>query len=273
MSAPGDRRKASDADRGIASSLAQLSEHDNSALSKRTRDEIADAITRLPDREKLVVALSYYEHLTLREIGEVLGVSARRVATIRKSAHGELAKSIGLAQTDGAARPALIGPDGAPLRADSSEAQQVLLHVQEIGEELIATLARKPELLYEIDPRRFEQLVAELYRRRGFEATLTPASSDGGADVYVVRHGELGRSLHVVQCKRYAAGRKVGPELVRELLGTIYDKRAAAGVLLTTSSFTPGARDLEQRHEHRLSLRDFVALREMLGLPAVTRRP
>ena len=37
------------------------------------RDRIAEAIDRLPEREKLVIALYYYENLTLREIGEVLG--------------------------------------------------------------------------------------------------------------------------------------------------------------------------------------------------------
>src|SRR2546425_9342669 len=37
------------------------------------KDRLAHAISRLPEREKLVVALYYYENLTLREIGEVLG--------------------------------------------------------------------------------------------------------------------------------------------------------------------------------------------------------
>ncbi len=36
------------------------------------RARIADAIAVLPEREKLVIALYYYENLTLREIGEVL---------------------------------------------------------------------------------------------------------------------------------------------------------------------------------------------------------
>src|SRR5213078_4821597 len=39
------------------------------------KDRVADAIARLPEREKLVIALYYYENLTLREIGEVLGVT------------------------------------------------------------------------------------------------------------------------------------------------------------------------------------------------------
>jgi restriction endonuclease Mrr len=82
--------------------------------------------------------------------------------------------------------------------------------VTEISAELIKELATHPERLYELTPRRFEELVAELYRRRGFEARLTPASGDEGVDVYVVRNDEMGRTLWVVQAKRYAAHNKVG---------------------------------------------------------------
>ena len=50
------------------------------------KDRVADAISRLPEREKLVVALYYYENLTLREIGEVLGVTESRVSQLHTKA-------------------------------------------------------------------------------------------------------------------------------------------------------------------------------------------
>jgi RNA polymerase sigma factor for flagellar operon FliA len=50
------------------------------------KDRIADAISRLPEREKLVIALYYYENLTLREIGEVLGVTESRVSQLHTKA-------------------------------------------------------------------------------------------------------------------------------------------------------------------------------------------
>jgi len=54
--------------------------------STETKDRLADAIARLPEREKLVVALYYYENLTLREIGEVLGVTESRVSQLHTKA-------------------------------------------------------------------------------------------------------------------------------------------------------------------------------------------
>jgi RNA polymerase sigma factor for flagellar operon FliA len=50
------------------------------------KDRIAESIAKLPEREKLVIALYYYENLTLREIGEVLGVTESRVSQMHTKA-------------------------------------------------------------------------------------------------------------------------------------------------------------------------------------------
>jgi RNA polymerase sigma factor for flagellar operon FliA len=44
---------------------------------------LAEAITHLPDRERLVVTLHYYEELTLRELGEVLNLTEAEAAALR----------------------------------------------------------------------------------------------------------------------------------------------------------------------------------------------
>jgi RNA polymerase sigma factor FliA len=46
------------------------------------RHVLADAINKMPEREKIVLTLYYYEGLTLAEIGEVLGVTESRVCQI-----------------------------------------------------------------------------------------------------------------------------------------------------------------------------------------------
>ncbi len=50
------------------------------------KTRLAAAIDALPDREKIVIALYYYENLTLREIGEVLGVTESRVSQLHTKA-------------------------------------------------------------------------------------------------------------------------------------------------------------------------------------------
>lgn len=54
--------------------------------STELKDILATAIERLPDREKTVIALYYYEGLTLKEIGQVLGVTESRVSQMHTKA-------------------------------------------------------------------------------------------------------------------------------------------------------------------------------------------
>ncbi|HVF53182.1 MAG TPA: RNA polymerase sigma factor WhiG [Actinomycetota bacterium] len=54
--------------------------------SQEMRQILSDAINRLPEREKIVVTLYYFESLTLAEIGQVLGVTESRVCQMHTKA-------------------------------------------------------------------------------------------------------------------------------------------------------------------------------------------
>jgi RNA polymerase sigma factor FliA len=54
--------------------------------TSEVKERLTEAIGGLPEREQLVVALYYYENLTLREIGEVLGVTESRVSQLHTKA-------------------------------------------------------------------------------------------------------------------------------------------------------------------------------------------
>lgn len=58
------------------------------ALLERSelRGQLAEAIERMPEREKIVLTLYYFENLTLSQIGEVLGVTESRVSQIHTKA-------------------------------------------------------------------------------------------------------------------------------------------------------------------------------------------
>ncbi|NMC43070.1 MAG: FliA/WhiG family RNA polymerase sigma factor [candidate division Zixibacteria bacterium] len=65
-------------------------ENANTTLKKLERSELqaflVSAIDRLTEQEKLVIALYYYEELTLKEIGEVMKISESRVSQIHTKA-------------------------------------------------------------------------------------------------------------------------------------------------------------------------------------------
>ncbi len=54
------------------------------------KDYVLDAISLLSEQEKLVVALYYYEELTLKEIGEIMEISESRVSQIHTKAIARL---------------------------------------------------------------------------------------------------------------------------------------------------------------------------------------
>jgi len=68
------------------------------------KEAIGEALARLPEREKLVVTLYYYEELTLREIGEVLGVTESRVSQLHTKAILRLKASLAATATAAATR-------------------------------------------------------------------------------------------------------------------------------------------------------------------------
>lgn len=76
---------------GVADGMTQFaaSDSDNPAqiADKAALLEIvANAVERLPERDRLVVNLYYHEELTLQEIGQVLGVTESRVCQIHTQA-------------------------------------------------------------------------------------------------------------------------------------------------------------------------------------------
>jgi RNA polymerase sigma factor for flagellar operon FliA len=57
---------------------------------RELRARLADAIRQLPERERLILAMSYEQEMTLAEIGRVIGVGESRVSQLRTQAVARL---------------------------------------------------------------------------------------------------------------------------------------------------------------------------------------
>jgi len=71
---------------------------------KELRQQLANALASLPERERQILALSYDDELTLAEIGQVLGVSESRVCQLRSLAISRLRTTLRGTLQAGAAR-------------------------------------------------------------------------------------------------------------------------------------------------------------------------
>lgn len=138
---------------------------------------------------------------------------------------------------------------------------KILLVSENSWDYIINKINSDPHLLYDLHPRKFEELIAEMLSREGMEVHLTPSSNDGGRDILAFTDTILGKYLYFVECKRYSQNNPVGVGLVRSLYGTVSADRATAGLLVTTSYFTKGAQKFQQQVQNRISLKDFEALK------------
>lgn len=105
-----------------------------------------------------------------------------------------------------------------------------------------------PAALSEMTWREFEGLVQEAFRLRGYSVRRVGGDGpDGGVDLILDR----GAEKVLVQCKQWRAMR-VGVSVVRELYGVMAAQGAAAGIVVTSGSFTPDAIDFASGRNVRL---------------------
>ncbi|MDQ3816464.1 MAG: restriction endonuclease [Acidobacteriota bacterium] len=158
----------------------------------------------------------------------------------------------------------LVDPYGIPLSSESASRKRIIADVVGVSHDLLQRLKKESRLLYDLTPRAFEEFVADLLNRLGYEVTLTPASRDGGKDIYAAKKEMIGSFLYVVECKKYAPDRPVGVGIIRQLYGVVQAERATAGILATTSFFTKGAQEFQHQLAFQLSLQDYFGIQKWL---------
>jgi restriction system protein len=98
------------------------------------------------------------------------------------------------------------------------------------------------DLLMALEWKRFELLVARTFSATGIRAELTCTGADGGVDIYLYHYDE-GRPYSYVQCKAWSASKLVTVDDMRAFFGAMASDKVAEGVYVTTSDFTPPARE------------------------------
>lgn len=117
--------------------------------------------------------------------------------------------------------------------------------------ELGTHLRRRVADVYSIEPRRFEELVADVFAQQGYSVRLTQQTRDGGYDIVLLERS--GGQQAIVECKRYARTRKVGVGTVRQVLGVQLRLDVRKAKIVTTSYFSDPAMDEARQGAHVVS--------------------
>lgn len=154
----------------------------------------------------------------------------------------------------------IIDPLGNPI----SDINNIRIDVSEVNDWMLNELNKHPTDLYQLSSRRFEELIAEIFIRKGYDVELTPATRDGGKDIYIARKDDFGSFLYVVECKKYKPTHKVGVNVLRDLYGVLSEERATYGIAVTTSYFSKPAKEFQQELQFQMSLKDFDSIKHWL---------
>ena len=118
-------------------------------------------------------------------------------------------------------------------------------------------------------PAFFERLIVSLLLSMGYGGSTMDAgralggSGDDGVDG-VIDQDALGLDRVYVQAKRYANGNNVGSAAIRDFFGSLDRHKAAKGLFVTTSTFSPSARETAAFLSKRIVLIDGEQLTRLM---------
>ncbi len=201
----------------------------------------------------------------ITERGRVLLQNSPGRITVKDlGAFPEFREFAGARRTPHRSLPARPDAAGIPESPTVSPLERLESVYEEIRESLRSEIL---ERLRQVTPSAFERIVVDLLLAMGYGGSVADAgetvgrAGDEGVDG-VIKEDKLGLDVVYVQAKRWE--QNVGRPQVQAFAGALEGKRARKGVFITTSSFTPDARQYVQQIEKKIVLIDGRQLAELM---------
>jgi hypothetical protein len=117
----------------------------------------------------------------------------------------------------------------------------ILIEIATVSRRLLKRLVQEPQLLYGIDDRKFEEIIATLLFDLGLEdVTITETRAESRDIIATHVDPRTGiREVYFIECKHWVSGRVITARWAFKLAAVVHDRGATAGVLLSTSGFGP----------------------------------
>jgi DNA-binding transcriptional MerR regulator len=146
----------------------------------------------------------------------------------------------------------------------SQKPSSIITISDEVSSKLIEYFNTHPEELKVMNRRKFEELVAELFRGFGYQVELTKQTRDGGRDIIAVKSEKV-LVKYLIECKRPDPGNYVSIAPVRELYGVKTHEGATKAILATTAHFSKDALGFFEMHKWELEPKDYHGIMEWIS--------
>jgi len=155
----------------------------------------------------------------------------------------------------------------APEQAINTPLEQIEIAIQQIENSVSAEIIQR---IQGLSPKFLELVVLELLHAMGYGDSTSALEhlggpGDEGVDG-VINQDKLGLQRIYVQAKRYKSDSTIGRPEIQKFVGALTGLGANGGVFITTSAFTPDARDYAQKSQlsPRIVLIDGVELGQLM---------
>ena len=128
-------------------------------------------------------------------------------------------------------------------RVDTIKRDAKALREREI-ERLSTLWLTDAETYFAMQPRQFENAIAQLFRTLGYTVKQTPYSNDGGKDAILSKDGKR----FLLECKRYSQTNCIGRPDMMKFVAAMHDEGAVGGFFVNTGRYSPGAKKYADQH-------------------------
>jgi HJR/Mrr/RecB family endonuclease len=205
---------------------------------------ISRLLSDLPSSCREVMYLSMYEGLSVNEIAASLGI---HVSTVRSQ------------KTKGIRLVGMFIEKQAQLFLELIKDKDIHSEIKLLlntSDFLMNEIARDENVLWTINSRQFEELIANILYKMGFEVNLTNQTHDGGTDIIVKSRNMLTESVWFVECKHRSLNHPIGINVFREVYGVHQLEKPNKSLIVTSSYFTKGVMKKALDYKNTIDLKD-----------------
>ena len=198
----------------------------------------------------IAVGLGWLAPKWLVVIGLVAGSLIVTALLVRASSSRAVGQRVPLAGSGGDGWPRAIPEPPGHVRAGR----------RLLSSDRVSPVRWSPELLHVLDWKLFEQLVADYFCVKGWNATVTADGADEGIDVRLATKTKPDQLFGVVQCKAWNR-KRVGVSQIRELFGVMGHVNARIGIFVAVVGYTADAKAFAaNKHIKLLDADDLLGL-------------